>query len=261
MLFAPMVSAWLAAGRWPGSWAALLVLTVTAAFLGRNAAGLALRKRGGSWEGFWAAAFGATAVLSLVALVVVGGFRGLAPVGLAAAALFAAHSRLSVRAGGRRLDRSTGGEILGVAALTLTGPAAYVVAGGEPGVTALVLWVGAFLFYTGGVLSVRSRIDAIRTRGAFGPAERRSATRHSVAYHVLLAAVALGGASAAGGAWAWLVFAAFLPAFVRAFRLAATLSNTPPNLKVVGMVETGLAVWFSGVFAAAIRLGPFAAGR
>lgn len=260
MMFGPVVTAWLAAGRWPGGWALPFLLMVAAAFVGRNAAGLALRGQGGTAAAIWSAVAAAVVCLSFAALAVVGGFGGLVPVGAVAVALFGVHSLLSVRAGRKRLDRSTGGEILGVSGLTLAGPAACVVAGGRLDAAALALWLGPFLFYTGGVLRVRSRLAAVRPRGTFGSAERRRATRGSVAYHVLLAAAALGGASVAGGAWAWLAVMAFVPALARAFHLAATLSGAPPNLKAVGLSETALAVWFSVVFAAAIRMAPFSRG-
>jgi hypothetical protein len=254
MLFGPALAAWMAMPRWPGAPAMVFLVLVAAAFMGRNAAGLALRGRGGRGAIVWAAAFGATAFLATVLLTLVWGRKELLYIGVVAVAFFGAHSLLIARSGRKRLDRSVWGEVLAVAALALTGPAAWVAAGGHLDGMALALWLAMTLFFSSGVFSVKSRLNAVKVRGEFSRADRRSATRDSVAYHVLLTAVALGGAAAVGGAPGALLAVAFVPALVRAFHGAATMTNVLPNLKRVGAMETALAVWFIVFFAWALRL-------
>jgi 4-hydroxybenzoate polyprenyltransferase len=83
----------------------------------------------------------------------------------------------------RRKDHTAGGEILGMFGLTLSCPAAYYVATGELGPTAIALWLAAALFYAGSVFRVRLQVRGFKARStSFG--SRLRAAGFSAVFHV-----------------------------------------------------------------------------
>ena len=67
----------------------------------------------------------------------------------------------------KRTERSIHGELLGIAGLTMTAPAAYYVAAGELNVAAFTLWLLSFLYFGRSVFYVKMKVAAHGKRGDF----------------------------------------------------------------------------------------------
>lgn len=229
----------------------LLLASVTGAFLTREAAALLLRRRGRQGTGFW---FGVYLTLfggGALPLLLVYRITALYWIGALMALLFGLHSALLLR---KRLDRSQWGEILGVGALTLTAPAASIVATHRLENSAWLLWGACLLFFSSGIFTVKMYLNAVKARREWCEAKRRELGRDTRCYHLLLAGALLLTALRIGGsASLWLV-AAYLPALIRAAHAYARLTPQLPSLKRVGMRETLLAFWFIGCLLAATRM-------
>jgi len=256
ILYAPLVIGLAVAGRFEPVPTLLLALAVTGAYLARHAADLVLRRREQPGTRFWLGAFAAAFVAGGLPLIVAWHRTGLLWVGGAVGVLFSVHAGLTLRPARKRFDRTAAGELLAVAALVATGPAATIAVRGSLDSLAVSLWLLCALFFGSGVLHVNMYLDAAKMRGAFGPTERAQVSRPTLFYHIafcvvfpLAAFVSLGG-----GIATFVAVAGVLPAIVRAFAGIATVSTTLPPLKRVGWQESANALWFSACLIAAFLL-------
>jgi hypothetical protein len=254
MLYAPMVVGFGAAGGTDVRMWLLLTLLVTSVFLGREAAGLLLRRRAKPGTAVWLGIYALTGAAAAAGLFASYSVAGLLAVGFVAAALFAIHSVLLLRPSRKRLDRTITGELIGTAALTLTGAAAYSVAAGPLGLTALAIWGACTGYFGGGILYVKMWLEAVKQRQKWNRAVRMEVGRPTVCYYALLTVVFGTFAVQLGGTAGILLLTAFLPSLVRAAVGYSRLSNRLPNLTRVGLLEAALAIWFTIFSTAAFRL-------
>ena len=169
------------------------------------------------------------------ALVLAYGRRQLLLVGLAAAVLYLAQRVLAAgHTSARSEKRSLAAELVGVALLTLTAPAAWIAARGVLDGTAVELWLLCLLFFTGGVLYVKYRVRGILVHRKFDRlGERLEFAWPVLVYHLLLAAflgiwLALNlqpGAGASSALRATLLGLAFAPTVLRAGALLFQLGR------------------------------------
>lgn len=251
MLYVPMAVAFAVAHFIAPVPAFLLFLALTGAFLARHPADLLLRGRAQPGALLWTGVYLAVAALGGLPLLLVYQRGALLVVLCIAGALFGAHVALLTWPSRKRLDRSVAGEVLAVAGLTLSAPAAYVVATGQLDGMAWCLWAACALFFGGGVFHVKMLLGAAKHRGAMDLGARLSLGRFNLAYHAAMAgvAVALSGRAGAGAA---MVCLAYAPAVARAVWGTLRLSRRLPPLKRVGVLETLYALWFAVLFASAV---------
>ena len=147
--------------------------------------------------------------------------------GLAALVLLAINARQAVR----REDRTIGGEMMAIAGLTLTAPAAFYAARGAFDVDALWLWVLCAVYFASSVFYVKLRVSTISPR--MDEARRQSWWRCAF-YHAFLLASLL--VLALTGSLNLFAFAAFAPVLTRAFwYLARPVRRI--NFRRVGWLE------------------------
>lgn len=233
----------------------LLVVTTLAVFLAQDLIRRRVRGRLPAGAMRWLAGYAAAAVAAgfgLLALLPPAGRVGLVVLGGVGGAIFAVLLWALARPGGKRFDRSVVGELLAVPALTLTGPAAAVVATGELGAGAWTVWALSVAYFGSGMLFVKMLLDGWK-RGRRGLGVRTAPLAvGTVAWHSLvlagLVAVSLIGLD---GAWPWLPLA-YLPCVARAAWGFARLGRPLPRLVAVGVSEAVLAVVFVSVAAAVI---------
>ncbi|MBI3961518.1 MAG: YwiC-like family protein [Deinococcus sp.] len=251
MLYAPLVISFLAVR--PGSLVPPLLLTllVTGAFLGQNAARLLIRRRRKEGAAFWLGIYLALLAAGAIPLLFRYRLSTLLPVGGLATGLFGLHTLLSFSPAGKRQDRSLWGEILAVGALTLTGPAAYIVSRQALDSLAWYIWAGSVAYFSSGIFYVHMLLSAARVKGSFGSRDRWRLGGAALLYHLLLA-ILVAVVAITGGQGGRLTAIAYTPAMVRAFWGWATLSNTLPPLKQVGLREACYTLWFTGFFPAAL---------
>jgi len=141
--------------------ALLLMLTVTGAFLAQHTTILFIQDRAAKGTGLWlviyavAFVFGAAVLLSiytLLDLIYIG-----IPTAIALTWLF-----IRSRYSRKRIDRTFTGEILAISGLTLTAPAAVIVATGHLSQTAIGISGLNMLFFASSVLFVKMRILAVQ---------------------------------------------------------------------------------------------------
>ncbi len=254
MLLAPIL---LAAGTLhPSAFGAelLLALTAVALFLARNAGAMALRPRDRLRGTFWTAVY-LTAAALVGAPLCQPANRELLKVAALALLLLAIHSALLLAPDRRRWDRSQWGELVGAAALTLTAPAACVVAGQPLDGLAWCLWIASALFFGSGVCTVKMALAAAKERRELSAADRWRISRVTLVYHaLLLAAIAAAGAHL-GPIHGALAIAAYAPALVRTAISVRRLGPRLPNLRAAGIREALYTVWFVALFLAALRIG------
>jgi len=172
--------------------------------------------------------------LSIAPLVFVDRLYLLAPFGLAALLLLAVNAELAAK----REDRKIFGEILAIAGLTMTAPAAHYVALGEWRPAAFWLWAMSALYFVSSVFYVRLRVILISPRKQ---AERKRVWRRCASYHAsLLLLLCLLTASDRLSGFA---LAAFAPVLTR-----ASWSLIKPggqlNLRRLGLLEIVYSVVF-----------------
>lgn len=250
ILYSPMILGFAASSAVaPVRWL-LLGLAVTGVFLGREAAGLLLRRREKSGTAFWLGVYVALFLAGALPLILYYHITSLVQIGALAILLFCIHSYWLLRG---RQDRSQWGEILGVGALTLTAPAAVAVSTGSLTALAWLLWAACLLYYSSSIFTVKMYLSAAKSKRDWSESKRRKAGRDCFSYHLLLTvAVGLAAFRLGGREGFWLT-AAYLPALARAFRAVAMLTPVLPPLKRVGVLETVLALWFTGCLLAAVR--------
>ena len=220
-----------------GAWAVLLVPLVVGAssaerfsfdlvflaaaalsfFLGYVPVEALLRERSGAGQGaervrqfrFWAGTYIGAGVLFTIPLLVSGWWLLLPIGGLAAIALLGTNLLTRVS------PKSVGRELIAVAGLTLTGPAAFYVATGSLGRPGATLWLLNFLFFGCGVVYVHMKIRAAgRKRESFSLTERLFLGGLNLAYH--LAVISIVGVMLALHLTTPMIFVAFVPMTVHA---------------------------------------------
>jgi hypothetical protein len=250
MLAIPLLLGIVAAGR-PGAASLLSVPVMLFLFLARYAAMPAVvRIAGGkaSPRGFlarravWSGAYGACAVAGFAAALAAAS----APARLAALAagavtlvLGTVHAALALA----RWDRTLPGEIVGMAGLASGAPLALALSGG--GAHGAAVGVGALC------------LAYFVSTAAFVRAYARLGTRRATAIAACLAAhaglVAILVAMAGAG---WIPSAALLAFAPVVARAAWGLARPPPNVRVLGWREAGVAAAFTAIAAASLALVP-----
>jgi hypothetical protein len=169
----------------------------------------------------------------------------LVPVSIGTLLLLAFNARQAIQ----REDRTTASEIIAIAGLTLTAPAAHYVALGHLDLTALWLWVLCSMYFASSVFYVKLRVSTLNPRKE---TERRESWRLCALYHgFLLASLLL---MAFGGSVSLLVLAAFAPVLIRSlFYLARPVRRI--NLRLVGWLEVGYSVVFLVFMTLTFRVG------
>ncbi len=175
--------------------ALVLLAAALGGFVGRHAAGRAVRMPAADGRRTGLLAFGAAssaAAVGLAALLVLAcGLWLLIPLGIAAVAVAGVTLVLEAK----NKDRSAGGELLGIVGLSLTLPAIAYASTGRLEARAVGLWILAVLFFMGSVFHVRyllRRRDA--NRGEL--ADRLRSGGMSLAFHGGALAAAIGLAAA-----------------------------------------------------------------
>ena len=216
----------------------LLLLAVTFVFIARESLLVWWRSRSRRREDFEARRF-MIAYLSLAALFVVpmlvfDKLYWLVPIGIATTALIVINAQQALR----HEDRTIGGEMMAIAGLTLTAPAAYYASLGVFDSTALWLWVLCALYFASSVFYVKLRVNAINPRKE---AARRQSWWRCALYHSTLLALLL--LLALTNSLNLSVIAAFSPIMIRSFwHLAKPVREI--NLRRVGWLEMIYSVVF-----------------
>jgi hypothetical protein len=255
MLYAPLVIALAVTRPFALGPSLLLILAVTAAFLAREPADLLIRGRGKEGSLFWLFAYLGVMAASALPLLLVYHRTGLVVVGGIAGVLFALHALMLWWPSRRRMDRSESGEVLAVTGLTLTAPAAYATATGQFDGFAVCLWAVSILYFASSIFFVKMLLGGAKYKGEITPAVRLRIGRWNIAYHVALFAVQVWLAPLAGPVGGWLVALAYLPIVLRALFWNARLSRRLPNLKRIGFMEMGYALWFAAFVIAGLTVG------
>jgi hypothetical protein len=194
----------------------------------------------------------ALAAVSGATLVVVYQRLALLLLAAIAAILFGAHRLLMRRhAANGPEKRSLPAELVGVALLTLTAPAARIAQAGSVDAIGGKLWLLNLLFFCGGVLYVKYRVRGVLAHHSFDRlAERMRFAGPVLAYHLLLVVFLIG--LLRGGAIPALAAAAFAPATLRAGALVVELGKRFP-IKRLGWSEVAHAVFFAMALLAGFR--------
>jgi hypothetical protein len=147
--------------------------------------------------------------------------------GIGAAALLAINAWQAVR----RADRSIAGEMMAIAGLTLTAPAAYYAARGTFDVTAFWLWALCAVYFASSVFYVKLRVSTINPRLDY--VRRQSWSRCALYHSMLLGSLVF---LALTGSLSVFAAAAFVPVLTRSFwHLAKPVRRI--NLQRVGWLE------------------------
>lgn len=180
-------------------------------------------------------------------LLVLGGRPLLLPFGGGALLFMALHifQRL------KHTERTVRGELLGIAGLTMTAPAAYYVATGKINTVALTLWLLNFLYFGRSVFYVKMKIAA-RGRGEdFGSlAEKLRFSRTCVLYCLAMIAGVLGLGLA--GLIPFFTWVAFVPISIQTIRGISKLRGTL-RIRRLGFIELGYAILFGLVLIIVFR--------
>lgn len=141
-------------------------------------------------------------------------------------------------------QRTTLGESLAIAGLTMTAPAALYVSTGEWSSLAWLLWLLCAIYFASSIYYVKLRVAAVHAKNMI---ERDFAWRRCAVYHFALLGLLV--SMAAIGNVRWLAIAAFGPVLFRSFAELAKPSSRL-NLKRAGFLE----VFYSLVFLVFITL-------
>lgn len=178
----------------------------------------------------WTAVYSLVVLIAGALLVMVHELWQLIPLGLLILGLGSVTLFLSQR----RLDTTTGGELIGILALTLVAPAAEYAAGGIFSTRTVGLWILCALFFCASVFHVRYLVR--RRADSMGPPRLRlEAGWRSVAYH--LAALCLSMVLGFAGLLPLLSPVAILPAAVRAWIAVARRVEKPLPVRRIGVME------------------------
>jgi len=209
MLYVPFFLGLLVADAYPWR-VALLWLTITAVFIGRDALanwGNARQRGQESTEGSRALNYGIITLLAGAPLVLLDRLLGLVPIALLASLALWWHYTQTLRRAGRTIIS----ESLFIAGVTVTGPAAYYVAGATIDATAGWIWFVSLLYFASSVFYVKQRVLATQQRKVDA---NRAIRLGSATYHTLVAVII--GVLVWAGVLHWLAFAALGTAIIRA---------------------------------------------
>lgn len=215
--------------------ATALVVCALAAVMLREQLRRAVSKRRTVGDIVWSALF------SLVALgagsLLLPYAAGLWPIAAAASILAVTHLAITVGLFGRRLDRTTSGELLGCWAVCLLASAGAIVSGGSAwgatwGFLACAGYFGASVLRVRHILAAYSAAK----RGAIRPAWPM--------WLVQAASLAASVVAASCGASVGIALIAVLPAGVCAFYISRRNPLRLPVFKKLGLLEAALAIWF-----------------
>lgn len=151
------------------------------------------------------------------------------------------------------LLRAQWSKLIGMTALTLTAPAAYLTAGGQLNGMALCLWSGCALFFGSGAFHMQMLIFAAKEKETIDAAARWRLGRSNLLYHALLMIAVYFSASHLPLRSAILLWLGFLPILIRAVDGIITLSSVTPSSKKIGWYEAGYALWFMLCFIGALH--------
>jgi len=212
----------------------LMFCGVIFGFLARNGAEAYLRalKTDERKSGLliWTAVYSLVVLIAGGLLVMVYEMWALIPLGILILALGCVTLFLSQR----RLETTTGGELIGILALTLVAPAAEYAAGGVFSTQTVGLWILCALFFCGSVFHVRYLVR--RRADSMGPLTLRlKAGWPSVAYH--LAVLCLSVVSSCAGLLPLLATVALLPAALRAWFAVGRRVEKPMAVRRIGVME------------------------
>ena len=234
----------------------LFFLAVSSAFFSQNIVG---RYIGGRWVkgmGFWLGVYVSTLALTGFLLVIPLGKLGVVWIGLAGVAVFLRQS-LKARSLGKKLDRSTGGELLAIAGLTLGAPGAYLMIDGNLHWVAGAAWLGMVLYYFSSVLYVKMLVSGATFRGDLDAGQRWRLGSGLAIYHAGLVLVLSLFLLLQPERWAWLIAAGYLPILIRAYVGWAKLSDKMPPFKHIGYREVAYGLWFAVFSVAGLRMWGF----
>lgn len=250
MLYVPLLTI-LIAYQAPIDAALLLILSVSGAFLGQHTTILFIRDRAPKGAGFWLLIYGTSFAICGALLLSLYQFYDLIYIG-SPAALALIYLFVRSRFARKRIDRTFSGEILAISGLTLTAPAAAIIANGHLSQTALGIWGLYVLYFASSVLYVKMRILAVQRKSGITFKDRLTLGSGLLIYHVILLANLFTFYFTTPLTGQYLVIG-FAPIFIRSIIGWATLSNTLPNLKRIGLTESAYTLWFSGWLIAAIH--------
>lgn len=128
-------------------------------------------------------------------------------------------------------DRSVQSEVIAIAGLTMTAPAAYSVALGEWNQTALWLWALSAAYFASSVFYVKLRVTGLHAKR---PEDRHRARRQCIVYHSFLLASLV--ALAVTRSLPLFVLIAFAPVLARTLWSLLKPAESL-NLKRIGMTE------------------------
>lgn len=242
MLYVPLITVLIGLHA-PIQTALLLILTVTGVFLGQHAAILCIRDRAPKGTALWLLSYITAFTVGTVLLLGIYNFLDLIYIG-APAALALTYLFIRSRFARKRIDRTFSGEILAIAGLTLTAPAAAIVATGHLTQTAMGLWGLYVLFFGSSVLYVKMRILAVQMKSGITFKNRITLGSGLIAYHALLG-LNIFTFYITNPTLGIYLFIGFAPIIIRAIIGCITLSNHLPNLKRVGLIESIYTLWFS----------------
>lgn len=251
MLTAPIVAGIGAAP--PTNWAPVICLSVAviALFLAQHAATLSLRRRSDVAARNWTMIYGLFFLAGAIPLVTRYQRILLLWLGVVVGLSFGIYVRL-VRQ--QRQDRSVLGELFTTGILTLSGPATVLtVTGAFSWLLSATVWVGCWLFFSGGVIYVKTLLETQTRRKTFQASGRWGLVRYLVVAHSLVLLVLLATALWLPREISFPLAAAYLPVVIRAFYVGVTLVPRRLRLKRLGLIEAGLSVWFTAWFWVALR--------
>src|SRR5262249_33265359 len=191
---------------------------------------------GGTFGVYWSLAGGLGSPLILIFELF-----WLIPLGLIGAALLLINGKQATR----MEERGTTSEIMAIAGLTMTAPAAYYAASGRWEMTAFWLWLLSALYMTSSVFYIKLRVYRLNPRKQL---ELQRALRRCAFYHSFLL-LALPALIFTGGLGLF-AFIAFAPALVRTF-----CGMLKPKMKVNLMRAGILEIAYSLIFLVCAALG------
>jgi hypothetical protein len=255
ILYAPFLIGLAAAWPPPALPMALLFLAVSGVYLARHAAGLLMRQRARRDNNlaFWLGIYSLLGVAGVLPLLFLYDRFALLPLAGVAVFVFVLHSAILKLPMRNKLARAQWSEMVGMTALTLTAPAAYIAAGGALDGMALCLWAACAMFFGSGVLHVRMLLFAAKEKNELTNADRWRLGRANLFYHALLIIAVFFSVSHLSTRPALLVWLGFLPVLVRAVDGTISMSHEAPSFKKSGLVETGFALWFTLCFITALH--------
>jgi hypothetical protein len=255
ILYAPFLIGLAAAWPPPALPAALLFLAATGAYLARHAAGLLMRKnaRRDNSLVLWLGIYSSLTAVGVLPLLFFYDRLALLPLAGVAVFVFGLHALILKLPMRNKLARAQWSEMVGMTALTLTAPGAYIAAGGALDGMAVCLWVACAMFFGSGVLHVRMLLFAAKEKAELTNADRWRLGRANLIYHALLIVAVFFSVSHLSFRPAMLVWLGFLPVLVRAVDGTISLSHETPSFKKCGLVETGYALWFTLCFISALH--------